>query len=159
MKKMKKLFSIILISFITSTAFTQEKAITWHTDMNEAINKSLQTEKPLLLFFTGSDWCGWCIKLQKAVFKKPEFKKWAKENVVLVELDFPKRTKLDPNIQKQNRELQRIFGVRGYPTVWYVQPKVIDGKVNLNKRLGSQGASPLEVKSWIAGAKNILKNK
>ena len=95
---MKKIFSIIIISLITTTAFTQEKEITWHTDMNEAINKSLQTEKPLFLFFTGSDWCGWCIKLQKAVFKKPEFKKWAKENVVLVELDFPRRTKIDPSI-------------------------------------------------------------
>ena len=159
MKKMKKIFSIIILSVITSTAFTQEKAITWHTDMNKAINKSLQTEKPLLLFFTGSDWCGWCIKLQRAVFKKPEFKKWAKENVVLVEIDFPRRTKIDPNILQQNRELQRIFGVRGYPTVWYVQPEFIEGKVNLNKRLGSQGASPLEVNSWIAGAENILKNK
>ena len=66
MKKMKKIFSIIIISLITTTAFTQEKEITWHTDMNEAINKSLQTEKPLFLFFTGSDWCGWCIKLQKS---------------------------------------------------------------------------------------------
>ena len=58
MKKMKKIFSIIIISLITTTAFTQEKEITWHTDMNEAINKSLQTEKPLffsLLVVIGVD--------------------------------------------------------------------------------------------------------
>ncbi len=158
MKKMKKIFSIIIISLITITAFTQEKEITWHTDMNEAINKSLQTEKPLFLFFTGSDWCGWCIKLQKAVFKKPEFKKWAKENVILVELDFPKRTKIDPKIQKQNRELARLFAVRGYPTIWMAVPEPNNDKINFNK-LGSLGASPLEVNSWIAGAKNVLKNK
>ena len=150
MKKMKKIFSIIIISLITTTAFTQEKEITWHTDMNEAINKSLQTEKPLFLFFTGSDWCGWCIKLQKAVFKKPEFKKWAKENVILVELDFPRRTKIDPKIQKQNRELARFLALEVIQQFGWQFLKLMI-KVNLNKRLGSLGASPLEVKSWIAG--------
>ena len=58
-----------------------------------------------MLFFTGSDWCGWCIRLQKEVFFKPEFKKWANKNVVLVELDFPKRTKLDEKTLRQNRKL------------------------------------------------------
>ena len=53
----------------------------------------------------------------KSLFKKPEFKKWAKENVILVELDFPRRTKIDPNILQQNRELARLFAVRGYPTI------------------------------------------
>jgi protein disulfide-isomerase len=126
--------------------------------MNKAIEISHNTEKPLMLFFTGSDWCGWCIKLQKAVFSKPDFVKWATKNVVLVELDFPRRTKISEELTAQNRNLQQMFGVRGYPTVWFVTPEVTDGKVNF-KKLGSQGASPLDAKGWIAGANKILEQK
>jgi protein disulfide-isomerase len=154
---MKHLLTVVLIAF-SLNGFAQQKELDWHTDVNKAINISVQTEKPLFFFFTGSDWCGWCIKLQKAVFNKPEFATWANKNVVLVELDFPRRTKLPEATQKQNRELAQIFGVRGYPTVWLVTPTISDEKVNFNK-LGSQGASPLEVKAWISGANKILKNK
>ena len=68
--------------------------------------------------FTGSDWCGWCKRLSAAVFVKPEFKKWADDNVVLLELDFPRRKKLPDEIMQQNAGLQRAFKVRGYPTIW-----------------------------------------
>ena len=110
------------------------------------------------MFFTGSDWCGWCKRLVKEVFVKPEFKKWAAKNVVLVELDFPRRTKLPEATQKQNRELAQLFGVRGYPNIWFVTPKVEDGKINFNK-LGSQGYVAGGPKAWIAGANKILSNK
>ena len=112
-------------------------------------------EKPLFLFFTGSDWCGWCIKLQKAVFSKPEFEAWANKSVILVELDFPRRTKISESLQKQNRDLANMFGVRGYPTVWFVSPKPEKENINFVK-LGQQGASPLEVKSWITAANKII---
>ena len=108
-----------------------------------------------MLFFTGSDWCGWCIKLQKAVFSKPDFVKWATKNVVLVELDFPRRTKISEELTAQNRNLQQMFGVRGYPTVWLVTPTISDGKVNFNK-LGSQGYVRGGPSAWIAGANKIL---
>jgi protein disulfide-isomerase len=75
-----------------------------------------------MLFFTGSDWCGWCIRLQREVFQKPEFEPWAKENVVLVDLDFPSKKKQDPKIKEQNQKLQKQFGIRGYPTVVFVTP-------------------------------------
>ena len=154
---MKHLLTVVLIAF-SLNGFAQQKELDWHTDVNKAIELSVKTEKPLFMFFTGSDWCGWCIKLQKAVFNKPGFATWANKNVVLVELDFPKRTPISNELQQQNRELAKIFGVRGYPTVWFVTPEITDGKVNF-KKLGSQGASPLEVKAWISGANKILKNK
>ena len=72
---MKKLLSIILL-FLTINAFCQEGDLTWHTDVNQAIETSIAEKKPLFMFFTGSDWCGWCIRLQKEVFFKPEFVKW-----------------------------------------------------------------------------------
>ena len=88
--KMKNLtLSLILIAF-TSVSFSQQKLV-WHEDLNEAVAISQKENKPLMLFFTGSDWCGWCIRLQKEVFFKPEFTKWASENVVLVELDYPRK--------------------------------------------------------------------
>src|SRR6187431_2480510 len=68
----------------------QAKQLKWYTDVKEAIKVSNKEKKPLLLFFTGSDWCGWCIRLQKEVLRTPEFNKWAKESVVLVELDYPR---------------------------------------------------------------------
>ena len=154
---MKKLI-LLLFTIVSFTSFSQHIENDWNTDMNKAIEISHNTEKPLMLFFTGSDWCGWCIKLQKAVFSKPDFVKWATKNVVLVELDFPRRTKISEELTAQNRNLQQMFGVRGYPTVWFVTPEITDGKVNF-KKLGSQGASPLDAKGWIAGANKILEQK
>ena len=158
---MKKLI-LLLFTIVSFTSFSQLIEGNWlnteKPEMNKAIEISQKTNKPIMLFFTGSDWCGWCKILVKEVFKKPGFNKWAKENVVLVEIDFPKRTKLSSELTAQNRNLQQMFGVRGYPTVWFVTPEVTDGKVNF-KKLGSQGASPLDAKGWIAGANKILEQK
>jgi len=154
---MKHLLAVVLLVF-SLNGFAQQKELVWHTDVNKAINISVQTGKPLFFFFTGSDWCGWCIKLQKAVFTKPEFATWANKNVVLVELDFPRKAPIANELKKQNRELANMFGVRGYPTVWLVTPTIAAEKVNFNK-LGSLSARPLEVKGWIAGANAILKKK
>ena len=154
---MKHLLTVLLIA-LSLNCFAQQKELVWHTDLNKAINISVKTEKPLFMFFTGSDWCGWCKRLVKEVFVKPEFATWATNNVVLVELDFPRRTKLPEATQKQNRELAQLFGVRSYPTGWFVTPEITAGKVNFNK-LGSQGYVAGGPKAWIAGANNILKNK
>jgi len=158
---MKKLI-LLLFTIVSFTSFSQLIEGNWlnteKPEMNKAIEISQKTNKPIMLFFTGSDWCSWCIKLQKAVFSKPDFVKWATKNVVLVELDFPRRTKISEELTAQNRNLQQMFGVRGYPTVWFVTPEVTDGKVNF-KKLGSQGASPLDAKGWIAGANKILEQK
>jgi len=156
---MKKILVILLVA-LSLNGFAQQKEIEWHTDVNKAINISVQTGKPLFFFFTGSDWCGWCKKLVKEVFVKQEFKAWATKNVVLVELDFPRRTPISEDLKKQNRELGQIFGVRGYPTGWFVTPEVTDGKINL-KKIGDkpQGYVAGGPKVWIAGANKILKNK
>jgi len=154
---MKKILLVLLV-VLSIKGFAQQKEIEWHTDVNKAINISVQAEKPLFMFFTGSDWCGWCKKLVKEVFIKQEFKSWAAKNAILVELDFPRRTPISKELKKQNRELGSMFGVRGYPTGWFVVPTIVDGKVNFNK-LGSQGYVAGGPKSWIAGANRILKTK
>ena len=154
---MKKLLVVLLVA-LSINGFAQQKEIEWHTDVNKAVNISVQTGKPLFFFFTGSDWCGWCKRLVKEVFIKEEFKSWATTNAILVELDFPKRTPISEDLKKQNRELGQMFGVRGYPTGWFVTPTIVDGKVNFNKH-GSQGYVAGGPKGWIAGANKILKTK
>ena len=154
---MKKILVVLLVA-LSINGFAQQKEIEWHTDVNKAVNISVETGKPLFFFFTGSDWCGWCKKLVKEVFVKQEFKAWAAKNAILVELDFPRRTPISDDLKKQNRELGNIFGVRGYPTGWLVIPTIVDGKVNFNK-LGSQGYVAGGPKAWIAGANKILNIK
>ncbi|MDP2158872.1 MAG: thioredoxin family protein [Flavobacterium sp.] len=151
---MKKiLFSAVLFLTI-SLANAQE--LTWHTDINKAIEISVKEKKPLMLFFTGSDWCGWCIRLQNEVFKKPEFAQWAKKKVVLVELDFPRKTKLDPKLEAQNNELQAIFQVRGYPSVWFVNPeKKKDKSINL-QQLGKTGYVAGGPEKWLEAATSFV---
>lgn len=145
--------------FLSSILVQSQEELTWHTDMSKAVQISMQEEKPVLLFFTGSDWCGWCIRLQKEVFKTEEFVKWANENVVLVELDFPKRTPQDDTVKMQNYQLQQLLQVKGYPTIWIVNPeKTADNKINLNA-LGNTGYVAGGPEKWLEGANTILKNK
>lgn len=153
---MKKILFILFISLSTLVANAQED-LTWHKDMAKASELSIIEKKPLMLFFTGSDWCGWCIRLQKEVFMKEEFTKWAKENVILVELDFPKRTAQEDAIKMQNQQMQQIFQVRGYPTVWLVNPeKTAEGKINL-AALGSTGYVAGGPEKWLETANSIIK--
>ncbi|MCH1612958.1 MAG: thioredoxin family protein [Flavobacteriales bacterium] len=152
MKKLIVFAFVLLFQNLNS----QQSTLNWHTDLNKAVNISINEKKPIMLFFTGSDWCGWCMRLKKEVFNFPEFETWTKENVVLVELDFPRRKAIDPKILNQNRELARIFGVSGYPTVWFVNPQKLDSnKLNFLK-LGKLGYLAGGPSKWIATAENFL---
>lgn len=88
----------------------------WLTDLDAARQVALREKKPLLIDFTGSDWCGFCIKLRNEVFTAQEFKDFAK-GFVLVELDYPNRKPQPPEVKARNREIQTKFAVRGFPTV------------------------------------------
>lgn len=88
----------------------------WLTDLEAAKAQAKKDQKLILLDFTGSDWCGWCIRMKKETFSEKAFKDYAEKNLVLVEVDFPKRKKLPANLAKQNDALMRKYGVEGYPT-------------------------------------------
>ncbi len=150
MKKIILVFTILISSY----SFKAQE-LTWETDMNKAIEVSKKEQKPIMMFFTGSDWCGWCIKLQKEVFKTPEFTTWAQKNVVLLELDFPRRTPQDEAIKQQNAQLQQVFQVRGYPTVWIVKAGEIDGKTNF-EQLGQTGYVAGGPTKWLEGANQMV---
>jgi protein disulfide-isomerase len=153
---MKK--TLIALIFILGSYAVEAQELVWNNNLKNSIEVAKKTNKPLLLFFTGSDWCGWCIRLQTEVFKTPEFKKWANENVVLVELDFPRKTVLAPEIAEQNNQLQQFFAVQGFPTVWFVNATSNDGKVNIDK-LGTTGYLAGGPKVWLDTANGILKKK
>mgnify|MGYP006356222193 FL=1 len=149
---------IITLLLVSSAITTQaQDELTWHTDLNKAIDIANKEDKPLFLFFTGSDWCGWCIRLQKEVFKTPEFVKWAKEKVVLVELDYPRKSNQSDAVKTQNAQLQQFFKVQGYPTVWFAKATKANGKINF-EQLGSSGYVAGGPSVWISGADKIITN-
>jgi len=90
----------------------------WTSDYDAAKKQAATKHQDLLLDFTGSDWCGWCIKLDKEVFQQDAFKTGVKDKLVLVELDFPKdKSKLSDATQAQNEKLRGEFKIKGYPTI------------------------------------------
>jgi thioredoxin-related protein len=90
----------------------------WSSDFAAAKKEAAGSKKDLLVDFTGSDWCGWCIKLNDEVFKHDAFKTGVKDSFVLVEVDFPKdKSKLSEETQKQNKELGEKYAIQGYPSI------------------------------------------
>lgn len=153
---MKKI--VLIAFFFIGLSASQAQELKWYTNVKEATKVSNKEKKPLLLFFTGSDWCGWCIRLQNEVLRTPEFSKWAKESVVLVELDYPRRAPQSDEIKKQNNELQQAFGVQGYPTVYFANATVNkEGKVNF-EGLGSTGYVAGGPTAWLAVADPFVKS-
>ena len=147
---------LLIIIVITQSKNAQIVELNWHTDLSKAVSISIDEKKPIMLFFTGSDWCGWCMRLKKEVFNHEKFKVWTNENIILVELDFPRRKKLEPNLLNQNRELARIFGVSSYPTCWLVKPQILENsKVNFLK-LGKLGYVAGGTDKWISVAEKFL---
>jgi len=109
----------IAIGLIACWALLQAGAeeLQWLTDLPKAQAQAKKENKLVMLDFTGSDWCGWCIKLHKDVFSKPEFTKFAKDNLVLVEVDFPHGKQQSAALKKANQELQTKYKINGFPTM------------------------------------------
>ncbi|MDQ6912209.1 MAG: thioredoxin family protein [Verrucomicrobiota bacterium] len=114
---MKFIGRFLLVLFALATFAGAQTKPGWLTDLKTAQEQAKTNGKLLLLDFTGSDWCGWCIKLDREVFSKPEFKDYATKNLVLVELDFPRRKELSPAEKKQNSDLAEQYQIEGFPTI------------------------------------------
>lgn len=106
-------------------AASERGTVSWQKNYEEAVNQARVSSKPLLLFFTGSDWCDWCLKFEEDTFSSNDFAKKAGDNFVYVKLDFPLYTPLDPQIGAQNRQLQKKFDVRSFPTVIILEPQLL----------------------------------
>jgi protein disulfide-isomerase len=137
---------ISLALFFTSTLAAKD---VWVTNYDEALATAKKDDKHLLLNFTGSDWCGWCIKLDKEVFGKSKFKKFAEKELILVKLDFPNKKKQSKEEKAQNQKLAKEHGIRGYPTILILNS---DGKV-----IGKTGYQKGGEKNYIKHIEEIIK--
>ena len=119
----------------------------WDDDYEKALAKAKSEKKMVVLDFTGSDWCGWCIKLDKEVFSKKEFKDYAKENLVLVEIDFPQGKRQTKKLKEQNDKLQKEYSVQGFPTIVVLNSE--------GQKVGQLGYMPGGPEAFLAKLKEL----
>ena len=90
---------------------------TWLNDYKKAQQEAKASNKFLLLDFTGSDWCGWCKRLEQEILSQSQFENYARENLILLEVDFPRAKPQSPELRKQNQELAQQYQIEGFPTI------------------------------------------
>lgn len=107
--------TMALVALLGLAAAAADEA--WLTDFEQAKKQAAEKKLPILADFAGSDWCGWCIKLDDEVFSQQAFKDYAKNNLVLFLADFPKNKELTKEVKAQNEKLYKDYSIRGFPTV------------------------------------------
>ena len=140
-----KLTGILAMLALTSALALAKDG--WSEDYDKALAQAKADKKLVLLDFTGSDWCGWCIKLDKEVFSQAEFAEYAKKNLVLVELDYPRSKEQSKEIKAQNAKLQGEYKIQGYPTIIVLNSE--------GKKVGELGYQPGGPKAFIAALEKL----
>ncbi len=141
-------FGILILSLAGIGYAYSQKSI-WMHDFDAAKAKAAQENKPILIYFTGTDWCGWCITLDKEVLSKKAFQDYAKDNLVLVEVDFPKKKKQSAELKAQNKKLDMEFEVEGYPTLYLLDASGKKFTEDIGYREGGPEAYVEHLKSLI----------
>jgi thioredoxin-related protein len=139
------------LSLLILSAATVSAAGGWDDDYEKALARAKTEKKLVLLDFTGSDWCGWCIKLEKEVFSKSEFKTYARENLVLVEVDFPQGKRQSAKLKAQNEKLKNEFEIQGYPTLIVLNSE--------GKKVAQLGYEPGGPKPFVEKLKELQKSE
>jgi len=121
---MKRILAALFVCCLAGSLMASDAA--WLTSVPDAKAKAEKEKKLVLLDFTGSDWCGWCKKLDAETFSKPAFTEYASKNLVLVEVDFPHAKVLSADQKAANKALKEKYEVSGFPTLVVMKP---DGTV------------------------------
>ena len=149
---MKKIALSLIAGFTLLGASAAE--LEWLTNLPQAKSQAKAENKVVLMDFTGSDWCPPCKKLKKDVFSSEEFATFAKANLVLVEVDFPKTKKemekQSAELKKANEALSTKYNIEVYPTVIVLSP---EGK-QLSKETGYDGSG---AKEFVAKLQKAIK--
>ncbi len=154
---MKRLIFLVVLALTMgggngwSQDATLEAATTegmWLLSFQEALTKAKETSRPILARFEGSDWCGWCIRLNKEVFSQPEFQQYAATNLVLFSADFPRRKESPEPLQKQNERLAMEYDVRGFPTVL-----ILDA---MGRKLAETGYRPGGAAAYVVHLRQLI---
>ena len=151
----RKLFlsciAVVLIASGTRVSGTEleGESANW-TSYSDAVERSKLSGRPIMLVFSGSDWCGWCRRLSHEVFPTAEFAQWSSGRVELVEVDFPKSHELPADVSEVNQGLADKFRahVKSYPTVLFVNSDL--------EVLGKVGYVSGGSKAWITQASQHL---
>ncbi|PKH68590.1 thioredoxin family protein [Flavobacterium sp. ALD4] len=134
---MKKVM-VLVFFFVISLGYSQD----WKTNFELVKKEAASQSKPVVLVFSGSDWCAPCIKLDKSIWQSAEFKEYAASNLILERADFPKKkqNQLDSNLQKQNDGLAERYNKEGvFPLV-----VVLDSKGTVLGKTSYKNVSPNE---------------
>ncbi len=127
---------LILLSAVPATASGEG----WETDLETALTKAAEQKRPVLADFSGSDWCIWCQRLDEQVFAQEEFKAFARDNLILCIIDFPKdQSVLAEGQAEKNAAYRTRYPVKGFPTVFLLEP---DGSPFLQTGYRKGGAAP-----------------
>lgn len=140
----------VMIAILVGVGYSFSSKSIWMHDFEAAKAKAVAENKPIFINFTGTDWCGWCIKLEKEVFSKKAFQDYAKDNLVLVEVDFPKKKKQSAELKAQNARLDEEYGVEGYPTLYLLDSQ---GK-KFTEDIGYREGGP---EAYVEHLKSLLK--
>lgn len=117
---------IILLAFVSTIVFaisstgnkkSSKAELKWNVKLESAIAIAKKENKPIMVDFTGSDWCVWCKRLNNEVFSQKEFIDYANKNLVLVKFDFPQNIKQSQETVYYNRQMAQKFGIQGFPTI------------------------------------------
>ena len=141
------LFTLFSISCQINTNTNEDLEKIWLTDVSQAIEQSKVSAKPIFAFFTGKEWCSWCKKLEQQVLSKDVFINYAKENLVLLELDFPRGRR---NLPQKQIELARKFNIKGYPTVILMDSST--------KKIAKTGYEAMSPEQYVDHIKALLKD-
>ena len=135
---MRRILATLTLCLLAAAALAQDG---WQTSYDQALRASHETSRPILAYFTGSDWCPWCKKLDREVLDTPEFRNWASQYVVLLAVDFPRRTPQFIELKRQNKQLKEHFKITGFPTVLVLTS---DGEP-----IAKQGYQPGGADHWV----------
>jgi thiol-disulfide isomerase/thioredoxin len=134
---------ILLALFVT--ALSLHASDIWLTNYDAALKQAAADKKPLLIEFTGSDWCPPCKALTANVFEKPAFEDFAKANVVLVKFDFPRRKEQEEALKTANQAMAKKYQVQGFPTIILVS----SSGEEIARKVGYDGETPDSMIEWI----------
>ena len=139
--------ALLAFAFALLVAAPARAELNWLTDFPKAQQEAKASHKLLLINFTGSDWCPWCLRLHRDVFSKPEFESYARDHLVLVMADFPRAKPLSKEVRQQNQQLAQRFGIDGFPTI-----VILNGE---GKQVGALGYVPGGVTAFIDELKRM----
>jgi thioredoxin-related protein len=124
----------------------------WQSTYGDALACAKENNRPVILVFSGSDWCAPCIKLDRLIWQSEEFKEYAKENYVLYQADFPRKkdNRLTEKLTAQNNALAEKFNPKGYFPLVLVLSKN-------EEVLGTTGYKKVTPKKYISLLNTLMK--